>query len=263
MKISIVTISYNQIEYIEETIKSIVEQNYSNLEYIVVDPGSTDGSRELIQQYKKAITKTIFEPDKGQADGLNKGFCNATGDILGFVNSDDILLPGALKNVNDFFCVHPHVDVLMGNGIIIDSKNNRIKKIYVDTYSINRFSYGCVTFIQPSVFFRRQAFEKVGGFNINNRTCWDGELMLDFGIAKCKIRTTSQCLSGFRLHDQSISSKGVNPAYLAELDRMFEKVHNRKYMWYDNFIYGYYKLTKIISNPTKFFYKINKSFLSK
>ena len=98
MKISIVTISFNQAKYLQQCIDSILGQTHCDLEYIVVDPGSTDGSRALIESYGNKIIK-VFAPDKGPADGLNQGFKHATGQIYGFINSDDYLLPGALTSV--------------------------------------------------------------------------------------------------------------------------------------------------------------------
>src|SRR3974390_2320485 len=103
MKISIVTLSFNQRDYLQQALDSVLSQDYSNLEYIVVDPGSIDGSRELIRSYGARIAHTIFEPDRGAADGLNRGFASATGDVFGFLNADDILLPGSLKRVASFF----------------------------------------------------------------------------------------------------------------------------------------------------------------
>src|SRR6056297_1925233 len=102
MKFSIVTISYNQVEFLSQCIDSVFSQDVEDLEYIIVDPGSTDGSRELIEAYSDRIVK-VFEKDKGPADGLNKGFDVATGDVYGFINSDDYLLPGALRSVSDYF----------------------------------------------------------------------------------------------------------------------------------------------------------------
>ncbi len=91
MKISIVTLSFNQCAFLREALESVLQQGYPDLEYIVIDPGSTDGSRELIQSYASGIAHMVFEPDKGASDGLRKGFALATGDICGFLNSDDLL----------------------------------------------------------------------------------------------------------------------------------------------------------------------------
>ena len=97
LKISVVTISYNQAEFLERCIESVLNQNYPNLEYIIVDPGSTDGSRDIIKRYEKVFSHILLDPDNGPADGLNKGFAKATGDILYFINSDDVVLPDAFK----------------------------------------------------------------------------------------------------------------------------------------------------------------------
>src|ERR1039458_1375445 len=94
-RVSIVTISFNQAEFIERTILSVLTQDYLDIEYIVVDPGSTDGSRDIIERYRSRISKIILRPDRGAADGLNNGFAEATGEIFGFLNSDDLLRPGA------------------------------------------------------------------------------------------------------------------------------------------------------------------------
>jgi len=90
MRVSIVTISYNQARFLEQAIRSVINQDYPDIEYIVVDPGSTDGSRGIIEKYQNRIDKIIFDPDEGPADGLNKGFAHATGDIFGFINADII-----------------------------------------------------------------------------------------------------------------------------------------------------------------------------
>src|ERR1700685_847119 len=99
MKFSVVTISFNQRQYLEEALRSVLTQDYPAIEYIVVDPVSTDGSRELIESFASQLARVIFEPDRGAADGLNNGFQHASGDIFGFLNSDDVLLPGVMSNV--------------------------------------------------------------------------------------------------------------------------------------------------------------------
>ena len=96
-RVSIVTISFNQAAFLERAIRSVVEQNYPLVEYIVVDPGSTDGSRDIIEKYRSRISKIIYEKDSGPANGLNKGFEAASGEIFGYINADDAYLPGALS----------------------------------------------------------------------------------------------------------------------------------------------------------------------
>ena len=120
MKFSILTVSFNQAKFLEEAIRSVVDQDYPDIEYIVVDPGSTDGSREIIERYRDRIAKIIFEPDRGSAEGLNRGFAAATGDVYGFINSDDVLMPGALARVAGYFRAEPDADIVMGHEWIID-----------------------------------------------------------------------------------------------------------------------------------------------
>ena len=156
MKISIVTLSFNQHAYLKEAIDSVLSQGYSNLEYIVVDPGSTDGSRELIKGYGDRIAHTIFEPDRGASDGLNKGFAHATGDVFGFLNADDILFPGSLNHVARFFEAHPECDVVMGDGYKIDGRGRRTRHFVAHDFSVRRFFYGGTQWLQQSTFFERR-----------------------------------------------------------------------------------------------------------
>ena len=147
MKISIVTISYNQGQFLEKTILSVIKQNYLDLEYIIVDPGSTDGSREIIENYRAHIDHIIFEPDEGPADGLNKGFKYARGEIFAFLNADDTLLPGALHTVAKFFMNNPDTDLVMGNGYKINEKDEVICPIYVTPFTKKLYVYRAVTII--------------------------------------------------------------------------------------------------------------------
>lgn len=260
MKISIVTISFNQVKYIEETIKSIINQNYDDLEYIVVDAGSTDGSREIIEKYRNRISKIIYESDKGPADGLNKGFRNASGKILGFVNSDDVLFPYTLKKIDSAFINNPDVEVIYGDGIIIDENGNRIRRLFTDNFNLYQYLYGSVTFIQPSVFFKKEAFWDAGGFNIANKTCWDGELMLDFCIKEKRFLRIKGNLSGFRKHNKSFGSSKPGSKYRNDLEktreRIFNKVKKRGIKWYDTIFFVFYRILKWLKNPTSFFYNI-------
>src|ERR1700729_2290269 len=127
MKFSVVTISFNQRQYVEEALGSVLTQDYPAIEYIVVDPGSTDGSRELIEAFRNQLASVVFEPDRGAAEGLNKGFALATGDIFGFLNSDDVLLPGTMRSVAEAFAQNPDCDIVMGNGFTIDAHGKRIR----------------------------------------------------------------------------------------------------------------------------------------
>ena len=118
--VSIVTPSYNQAAFLEETIRSVLEQDYPRVEYIIIDGGSTDGSAEIIQRYADRLAYWVSERDRGQTDAINKGFARATGSILAWLNSDDTYQPGALREAVDYLLAHPDVGMVYGDGNFID-----------------------------------------------------------------------------------------------------------------------------------------------
>jgi glycosyltransferase involved in cell wall biosynthesis len=128
LKFSIVTISFNQAEFLERTILSVIAQKDVDMEYIIVDPGSTDGSRDIIERYRGTFSHVIFEPDAGPADGLNKGFAVASGDWFGYINSDDFYLPGGLAAVDVATRRFPQAGAIVGNGHIVDESDNFLRK---------------------------------------------------------------------------------------------------------------------------------------
>lgn len=233
MKISIVTISYNQQAYLKQCIDSVLSQDV-DLEYIIVDPGSTDGSRDLIESYGDKLHKVVFEPDDGPADGLNKGFQYATGDIFGFINADDFLLPNALKTVSTVL-KNDNAKIMSGSGIrLIDGREKLVRPTIM---TFQQLLYRSTRIFQQSTFFNRDLYISVGGFNKYNRTCWDYELFVDM-LAKGAIhKTTDEVLAVFRLHEESISGSGrLNKAYQKDLERIFLKYKKRNFNNYDNII---------------------------
>jgi len=187
MKVSIVTISFNQAEFLEEAILSVLNQDYSDIEYIVVDPGSTDGSREIIEKYREKISHILLDSDDGPADGLNKGFAVASGEIYGFLNADDILLDGAVSRFVDVFKNH-QIDVVSGHGYIIDSSSQKVRQLFSDRFNLKNYVYGSCVLLQQSTFFKMNMFNAVGGFNQNNCSCWDGELWFDMAVKGAKFK---------------------------------------------------------------------------
>jgi glycosyltransferase involved in cell wall biosynthesis len=250
MKFSIVTVSFNQRQYLEEALTSVLAQDYPAIEYIVVDPGSTDGSRELIEGFRPRLAGTIFEPDQGAADGLNKGFQQASGDIFGFLNSDDALLPGAMKSVSRVFEQNPDCDIVMGNGFIVDAHGKRIRRIRAAGFTLDRYFYGGATWLQQSTFFRRAAFERVGGFNVNNRSCWDGELLVDMVRQGAKVKYVNQDLAIFRIHAQSITgSRRHSEMMKADADRMFSLSRGRRWTALDTLRVYLIRVERILTHP--------------
>jgi glycosyltransferase involved in cell wall biosynthesis len=230
VRISIVTISYNQGSFIEETIQSVLNQKGVDLEYIVIDAGSTDNSREIINKYSDRIQKIVFEPDKGPGDGLNKGFAQATGDIYGYLNADDILLPGALKEVCDYFSRNRDLDVVSGHCFIIDEKGKTLLRKFSNrlthtTFSNKRYTIGYSILVQQSTFFTRELFQKVGGFDNSFRLMWDAALTVDFIKAKAKFKVVNAFWSAFRVYPQSISGSGLQDSEKGRKE--FERLQER------------------------------------
>ena len=214
MKVSIVTISYNQGKYIEETINSVLTQNGVDIEYIVVDAGSKDNSRDIIKKYENRIDKIIFETDEGPADGLNKGFKYATGDILGYLNADDILMPGTLKEVVEYLKRNRNVDVVSGHCYIVDENGKKLLKKFSNQisnklFSIKRYTIGYSILVQQSTFFRKSLYVNAGGFDKNFKVMWDAALTVDFLKQKANFKVVNKFWSAFRVYPESISGSGI------------------------------------------------------
>ena len=250
MKFSVVTISYNQRQYLEEALRSVLGQDYSALEYIVVDPGSTDGSREVIEGFRSRLAHVVLEPDQGAADGLNKGFRLASGDIFGFLNSDDMLLPGAMRSVGHAFAQSPDCDIVMGNGFVINAEGKRLRRIRAAGFTLERYFYGGAAWLQQATFFRRAAFESVGGFNANNRSCWDGELLVDMVRKGAKVKYLNQDLALFRIHAKSITgSRRHSEMMKADADRMFSLARGRRWTAIDTVRAYLFRIERILTQP--------------
>ncbi|MCW2249606.1 glycosyltransferase involved in cell wall biosynthesis [Azospirillum fermentarium] len=235
MKISIVTISYNQAEFLERAMRSVLEQDYPNIEYIVVDPGSVDGSRALIGRYGHRLSRVILDPDNGPADGLNHGLAVATGEVFAFLNADDYLLPGAVGAIMAGFRAHPDSDVLYGHGSIVDLRHGRSRRVLA-TAPITpwRLAHGGVFLLQQASFYRTDAVRAVGGFNAANRTCWDGELIAELLLAGRRFRLLPADLAVFTLHAQSISGTGaLEDRYHADWTRICQRLTGRGPDWLD------------------------------
>lgn len=226
MRFSIVTISFNQGQYLEQAIRSVLSQS-EDVEYIIVDPGSNDGSRDIINRYGSRI-KVIYGPDRGPADGLNKGFMLATGDVFGYINADDFYLSGCLARVNKAFQTYADVDIIYGHGYICDGQNKMIRHFRSDTFSLSSYSFGAGIVMQQSTFFRRGAWLRTSGFNIHNRTSWDGELMVDFARAGLKMRRVNEYWSVFRIHPESITgSQNIKDQCKLDMAMVIKKIRGR------------------------------------
>lgn len=225
-RISIVTPSYNQGHYIEQTITSILDQQYPNLELIVMDGGSTDHTVEILKKYDSQITYWVSEPDKGQADAIQKGLARATGEIFNWINSDDYLEPGALHHIGTYFAEHPNTDVLCGFTRCFYDEDNTTSHVYqMGVQPTATETMLQVAMNQPGSFYRTACVREAGGINPSLRYIFDNELWFRFlhryGVAG--IRRTDQLIAQFRLHR---SSKSVHDGFV-----LFEREAKAIWTW--------------------------------
>ena len=201
-KISIVTPSFNQADYIEETILSIIFQDYPNLEFIVIDGGSIDGSIDTIDKYESSIDYWISEPDRGSGDAIAKGFNRATGDIFVWLNTDDLLLPGALHTVARKFMISPSTDWIIGEAIEIDSESGLLRPWFSPQIHYSTLLFSGCWFHQPASFWRRSIYNKVEGFDSTFQFAYDYDLFLRMAAITRPVMIR-QFLAAFRFHSKS------------------------------------------------------------
>ncbi len=175
--VSIVTPSFNQAAFLEKTILSVLEQDYPALEYLVIDGGSTDGSREIIEKYATRLAYWTSEPDRGQADAINKGMLRARGEIVAWLNSDDYYLPGAIQAAVEALESHPGAALVYADMLAVDEVGRTINTLKYRPLSLQDLL--CFQIIgQPAVFMRRSAFEKAGGLDTDFDLLLDHQLWL-------------------------------------------------------------------------------------
>lgn len=223
LKISIITPSFNQGEYIEQTIDSVLSQNYPGLEYIIIDGGSTDNTVEVIKKYEKHLAYWVSEKDEGQSDAINKGLGVATGEVINWINSDDYYEKGALTAIADAFQVK-EVNVVCGKGKIVRQDgmfvgNSRGTDVYDDNLAK---TIGWARIDQPETFFRRQVLEKTGLLNPNWHyvmdKAWWVNYLLSFGLDG--IHKFDEVLVNFRLHEAS-KTVSQSEGFARETDSLF------------------------------------------
>lgn len=251
--ISVVTISFNQRRFLEKCVRSVIDQKQNFVEYIVVDPGSTDGSREFLQQNSANIDHLILERDDGPADGLNKGFGYATGRYGYFLNSDDFLLPGALERLRRLWLCDDETDVLLCRSYKIDERERPLRELVSTKVDRRSLAYGSATIVQQGMSFKMDMFRRIGGFNPENRTCWDGELLCDLLLHGARTRVSPERLGIFRVHPQSLTGGREGDAnvsrYKADRDRLFERSIGRAPNRLDRWRIATGRLPRFIRNP--------------
>jgi glycosyltransferase involved in cell wall biosynthesis len=223
-KISIVTPSYNQAEFLEYTIRSVLDQGYPNLEYIVIDGGSTDGSVDIIKKYADRITYWVSEKDNGQYDAINKGFSHSTGEIMGWINSSDIHYPWTFKTIAEIFEQLSEVQWLAGMPTHLSTGNAPQRVATSNPKNIYDILNGNYRWIQQeSVFWKRDLWIKAGGqLDIKIKYAEDFNLWLRF-FKHTKLYNVNTILAGFRYHDVRRGGDLVNDKYDTEAKTVFKE----------------------------------------
>ena len=220
-KISLVTPSYNQGAFLEETIRSVLTQGYPGLEYIIIDGGSKDNSVEIIRKYEKLLTTWVSEADKGQADAINKGFARSTGELLCWLNSDDLLYPGALFEIASQFIRNPNLDLVYGDVDFGVSTSNVERRICGRPFDfLSMFRRLEVPVPQQGSIWRRSAFDKVGGLSNHWQVVLDQDLFIRLAD-QCNLLYVPKSLGLFRDHKNSKSS-ALKSKWIAELPALYE-----------------------------------------
>mgnify|MGYP000974872350 FL=1 len=220
-KVTIVTPSFNQACFLEETMRSVLEQDYPNIEYVVIDGGSTDGSAEIIQKYESQLAYWQSQKDKGQTDAINQGFARASGEIFAWLNSDDILLPGAVTAAVRQLQTHPEVGMVYGDCLWINADGKKIGNFPAAQTDLKKLRRGYVHIPQQASFFRADLWKKVGPLDDSFYFAMDYDLWTRLA-AEAPLLYVPELWAAFRLHGDAKS--------IAEDDRCWPemlRVHYR------------------------------------
>jgi glycosyltransferase involved in cell wall biosynthesis len=225
--ISIVTPSFNQAQFLEDTIESVLGQNYPSLEYVVQDGGSDDGSRQILDRYSPQLHHWESASDGGQTSALNRGFARTSGEVMSYLNSDDLLLPGALSYVARFLHNHPEVEVVYGHRVLIDEVGLEIGRQVIPRHNDRVLSWA--DFIpQETVFWRRAAWERAGAtFDESFQCAMDWDLLVRLREVGARMVRLPRFLGAFRVHgDQKTSALGPTIG-VDEMERIRNRLHGR------------------------------------
>lgn len=221
--VSIVTPAYNQAEYLSETIESVLAQDYPNVEYVVLDDGSTDATPEILKKYSNKIRWERHE-NMGQARTLNKGWEMSTGTIIGYLSSDDILYPGAIRKLVELIESNNFIVCAFPDSDLIDHQSRIVKKNVCRPFDLGDLIIRQECYIGPGALFRRAAFDSVGGWKTELKLAPDREFWIRLAAHGC-FAFCPDVLAGYRMHPDSISYKDVSELvgreYLWVLDQYF------------------------------------------
>jgi glycosyltransferase involved in cell wall biosynthesis len=202
MRVSIVTPSYNQAPFLEQTIRSVLEQDFHDIEYIIVDGKSTDGSSRIIEKYARRLGWWVSEPDRGQTDALNKGFAHASGELLAWINSDDTYMPGAISEAVSFFRAHPNAALIYGDANYIDEAGRVVGRFPAAQTNYRLLRQGYVHIPQQAAFFRADLWQQVGPLDPSFFFAMDYDLWVRLA-ARGPLIYEPRVWANFRLHGDS------------------------------------------------------------
>jgi len=219
--VSIITPSFNKGSYIEETILSVLNQTYKNIEYIVIDAVSTDQTHSILRKYENDL-QWISEPDKGQADAINKGWRMAKGDIIAYLNADDSYLPEAVATAVNYFSEHPDVGMVYGDGITTDEKGNNQHLEQCGDFNLKNLICGRDDILQPSVFLRKEIFKTIGDVDIHLNLAMDLDYWIRIGL-RYKIGYIQKPVSIAKIYPDAKSSAFMHK-YVHEFEYILNKL---------------------------------------
>jgi glycosyltransferase involved in cell wall biosynthesis len=247
-KLSIVMPSFNHVRYIEKSILSILNQGYPNLQFIVIDGGSTDGTVGVIKKYSKYIDYWVSEKDNGQSDALNKGFKKANGEIYGWLNSDDLYLPRTFLYTIETLLKNENKLLVFGDWLTFDENDKVIDLNHAFDFSLNHFKYEGFHLNSQSMLWRSQLHSKFSGFDISLYNTMDYQMILEFGIiAEKKFLRIDRILGAFRRHKEQKTGSILSPKVLKE-----HLYLSKKFSYNDK----YYFLGKL----KRFFFRVRRTF---
>lgn len=227
--VSIITPSFNQAPFLEETIRSVLEQDYPHIEYIIIDGGSTDGSVEIIQRYADRLAYWVSEPDQGQTDAINKGFARASGQVLAWLNSDDTYQPGAVCEAVAFLQEHPEIAMVYADANLIDGQGQVLGRFPARQTNLRGMLRGSVHIPQQTTFFWAHLWQMVGPLDPTFYFAMDYDLWVR--LAKiAPLVYTPRLWANFRLHSQGKSVARDDRCY-PEMLRVYRREGGGRVSW--------------------------------
>lgn len=219
--VSVVTPSFNKGSYIEETILSIQNQGYPNIEHIIIDGGSTDETLAILKKYEGRIS-WISEPDRGQSDAINKGWKKARGEIIAYLNADDTYPPDVVETAVNYLNEHPEIDLVYGDGILTDEKGNMLSTYHAGEYLLRELIYCRDNILQPALFLRRDVYEKIGGIDESLHLAMDLDYWIRAGL-HFRIGYLPRVLATAKIYGDT-KSVSLMHKYVSDYEHILEKV---------------------------------------